>query len=154
MSGLVDTFVGFSVRADLRNGVFDGDAGRSLLRDRDLVLSQVVHVYDFDQPFDALLRRTNGEGFDVGRLDADVGVSKDLDWRSPCAASASGHSTSGVLAGERADLHCRLDPRDAEGVVVLRSAADEGAESAADVAGGAIARLDIAEDVQLVASEL
>jgi hypothetical protein len=74
VSGLVDTVVGFGVRADLRNGVFDGDAGRSLVRDRDLVLYQVVHVYDFDQPFEALLRRTNAERFDIGRLNADIGI--------------------------------------------------------------------------------
>jgi hypothetical protein len=55
---------------------------------------------------------------------------------------------------ERADLHRPLYPRDADGIVFLRSAADEEAESAADVPSGAVARLEIAEDVQLVGSEL
>jgi hypothetical protein len=70
------------------------------------------------------------------------------------ALEARRQPTSGVLASERADLHRPLDSRDAEGVVFLRSAADEQAESAADVPGGAVARLEIAEDVQLVPSEL
>jgi hypothetical protein len=38
--------------------------------------------------------------------------------------------------------------------VVLRTAADQEAESAADVPGGVVARLEIAENVQLVGSAL
>src|SRR5918996_1456894 len=56
------------------------------------------------------------------------------------------------LAGERANLHRPLDRDDAAVVVLLRSAADEEPEPAADVPAGALARLEIAEDVQLVGS--
>src|SRR5918996_5708184 len=58
------------------------------------------------------------------------------------------------LAGERANLHRPLDRDDAAVVVLLRSAADEKSEPAADVPAGALARLEIAEDVQLVRSLL
>jgi hypothetical protein len=38
------------------------------------VLFEVVDVHDFRQAFDALLLSANGEGFNVGRLDADIGI--------------------------------------------------------------------------------
>lgn len=38
------------------------------------MLFDVVQVHDSRQAFDALLFGADGEGFNVGRLDADIGV--------------------------------------------------------------------------------
>ena len=74
MRRLVDLGLRVGVRTDVGDRVFNRERGRGLVIDYHLVRSQVVHGHYLRQAFDALLLRADGQGFDVGRLNADVGV--------------------------------------------------------------------------------
>ena len=62
VGGGVDSLLGVNVRADLGDRVLNGEDGRALVIDLDVVLFD-VDVHDFRQAFDALLLAADGEGF-------------------------------------------------------------------------------------------
>jgi hypothetical protein len=74
MRRLVDLGLRVGVRTDVGDGVLNRGLGRGLVIDYHFVRSQVVHGHYLRQAFDALLLRADGQRFDVGGLDTDVGV--------------------------------------------------------------------------------
>jgi hypothetical protein len=74
MRRLVDLGFRVGVRTDVGDRVFNRERGRGFVIDYHFVRSQVVHGHYLRQAFDALLLRADGQRFDVGGLDTDVGV--------------------------------------------------------------------------------
>jgi hypothetical protein len=72
--GSVNLLLRIRVRAHVGDGVLDRKARRVLVLNNDVMIPQVVDVHDLRQAFDALLLGADGQGFDVRRLDADIGV--------------------------------------------------------------------------------